>query len=130
MAARAVGRDARVIEAGRPPRDRRVTGAALGCRGDVAGALARRYRAVVAGSARTDGVGVIEPQHRRPGGRRVAGLAGIAGLHVIRRLAGRAAAVMTAHAVTGDARVIEAGGAPSGGVVACVAVERRDDMVG
>jgi len=60
----------------------------------------------------------------------VARFAGIAGLHVIRRLAGRATAVVTAHAIAGDTSVLEAGRAPRGGVVARIAVERRDDMVG
>jgi len=63
VAARAIGRDARVVERGRAPRERRMTRAAFSRRSDVAGVFAVGNRAVVAGRARPQDLHMIDPQH-------------------------------------------------------------------
>ena len=84
--------------------------------------LPGRGRAVVAGGAAAEYLGVIDAGRRLPGGGRMAGLAAAAALDVRGVLAGGLHAVVAAHAVAGDAGVVEARGLPGGRGMAGVAV--------
>ena len=83
--------------------------------------LACGNRAVVAGVAGTDHVGVIHPVHRCEGGNIVAVLTKIGGLNMRRSLAGRVRTIVAAQAVIGDIDMVNVGGNPAGGRMAVIA---------
>lgn len=77
---------------------------------DVARLLARGRYTVMTGAAGPHDLRVIDSHHRRPEVRGVAVLADVGRLDVCGCLAGRVGAVVAAHAVTCDVRMIECRG--------------------
>lgn len=88
---------------------------------DMCRMLAAGCNPIVAGIAGTDHLQVIDREHGDPDVCVVAVFADVAGLDVIRRLALRFRAVVTAEAVARDIHVIEIGRRPACGRVAVVA---------
>jgi hypothetical protein len=98
-----------VIETGRNPSGRRMTGVALCRRHQMAGLLTQRRRSVMTTGTVTDDLGMVDLSHRRKVNNGVAILADIAGLNVLCRLTDRVGRVMAAEAITGDVVMIKIG---------------------
>jgi len=98
------------------------------CRNEVPGVLAVRGCAVVTGRARAENLCVVNVQYRLPNIRRVAVFTNVCRKNVLRVLARRNSAVVTADAVTGYVRMIEICGQPGDGGVAVVAIIAARDM--
>ena len=71
-----------VIKGRHRPVHAAMTNLAGFCGGDMAGTLASRYHAVVAGGASTNNLGMIYPRHRQPAHRRMASITDIAAVDV------------------------------------------------
>ena len=82
-------------------------------RRDVAGGFAHGHAAVVAAEAGTEDCGMLDTDHRAPGGRRVTVLAGAGGGDMSAGLAGGGAAVVAGDAIARDAGVIKARTCPT-----------------
>ena len=128
MAANAVARNISVIERCWSPRNRRVTVVAGIGAVEMCGVLAHGGYAVVAGTAGTDHLGVIDSKYRCENVRRVAVLANIAGRNVLRIFAGGIGAVMAINAIARYVQMIEVCGQPAGRRVTVVAGIAAQDV--
>lgn len=101
---------------------------AFDSRNKVSRILADRGRSVVAGRTGTEHLCMVNVEHRRPNGRRVTVLTDVGCKYVLRVLAGRNSAVVTADAVARYVRMIKVCGQPGYGGVAVVAIIAARDM--
>lgn len=115
MATDAIAGDVQVIEIGRPPGYRGVTVIAGIAAGDVRRMFADGCDAVVAGTAITDDLCVIDSKDRRKNIGRVAVLAHITGLDVCRTFADSLDPIMAIDTIAGDVHVIEVRRQPASG---------------
>lgn len=113
MTAGTVSGDVDVIEVGGQPARRRVTVVASVAAGNVRRVLASRRDTVMAGTAGTQYLRMVDRKDRRPQVRGMAIFTDIARLNVRRALAGRFHAVMAAGTVAGDADVVKIGREPA-----------------
>lgn len=120
VTAAAITNDANVIEIGRHPAGCRMAVVAVIAAGYVRGCLARRDRAVVAGSASTHHLCMIDGQHGCKCDHAMAVLANVGREDMRVVLAGRVGAVMAAHAVARDIDMVEVRRSPGHGRVAIV----------
>jgi hypothetical protein len=95
-----------------------VAAIALLCGDKVFTVHAGRCSPVVTAIADTDDIGMIDPDHRYPGGIAMAILADIGGVDMAAVLTRCRGAVMAAETVVGDAAVVEVGRYPATGGVA------------
>lgn len=107
MAVHAVAGDSRVIECGGQPASGRVTVIAGVTARNMCRVFAGRYHSVMAGTAGTYDLGVVDTHHWRKYIGRMAVFADIRRLNVPAVLAGRLRAVMAADTVAGDIQMIE-----------------------
>ncbi len=119
-----------MVEISRQPARRGVAVVAVGATINVPLVLACRDDAVVAGSAGSDDLRVIDRKDGNPDIRCVAVLADVAGLDVGQVLASGLGAVVAAETIAGDVDVIEVCRHPACRGVAVVAVGATGDMRG
>lgn len=122
VAADAISRDIDVIEVRRQPADCRMAILAVVTAVDMIRALAGRDDAVVAGSAGSKDLRVVDGIDRYPDIRCVAVFADVAGLYMGLRLARRVGTVVAAEAISRDVDVIEIRRQPACCRMAVVAV--------
>ena len=107
VTARAIAGDADVIEIRRQPTGRRMAVIAIVAARDMCWMFTCRRRAVMARTASTDDLCVVDPNCRCKYVGVMAVLANVGGLNMRQALAGGGAAVMTTNAVARDADMIE-----------------------
>jgi len=122
VAADAIAADIHVVEIRRQPADGRVAVIAIVAARNMRCMFAGCRGAVMARAAGSQYLRMVDHYGRLEGGRAVAVLADIGGLHVDRAFARCCRTVMAAHAIPGDACVIENGGKPRGRGMAVVAL--------
>ena len=128
MAAGAISHDVDVIEIRRQPARRRMAIVAAITAVDMVQVLAYCDDTVVAGSAGTNYLRVIDRVNRIPDIRRMAIFADVAGLNVCLILAGRLGTVVAAETVARNVDVIEIRGHPAGCRMTVIAVVTAGDV--
>ena len=110
------------------PRDRRVAFIAFLDTVEVSVIGASCNIAIVAGRTYAQHLPVIDRGRGRPGRRRMAALANVTGIHVIKILTRRFGAVMALDTVPGDIHMIEIGRYPGHCCMAVIAVIAAGEM--
>ena len=128
VAFEAISSDIHMVEIGRNPGHCRMAVIAVTTAGNVRWVFAGCDRAVVAGEAGADDLGVVDGVGRRPGDTIVAILADIGGVDMCQVFAGGIGAVMTSDTVARDIGMIEVGGNPRRGRMAIVAGVAAGDV--
>ena len=107
VAAHAVAGDVEVVEIGGQPPNRRMAVIAICAAADVSCMFASRRHAVMAGTACTQNLRVIDRDDGNERNRAVTVFADVACLHVCRAFASPGSAVMAADAISENAGVVE-----------------------
>jgi len=107
VAAHAVADDVEMVEIGGQPPNRRMAVIAICAAANVSRMLASRRHAVMAGTACTQNLSVVDRDDRNERNRAVTVFADVACLHVCRVLASRGSAVMATGAISEKAGVVE-----------------------
>ena len=128
VAVNAISSDVQMIEIGRQPPRRGMAIVTRIFARQMIQVFARRDNAVMAGTARTDYLHVIDNVYRGEGIRIVAVLTNNGCLYVSRVLTCRGGSIVTATAVVEDIRMIEVRRQPGGACVAVVAACAARDM--
>lgn len=113
VATHAVAGDIEMVEIGGQPPNRRMAVVAICAAADVSCMFACRRHAVMAGTARTQNLRVIDRDDGNERNRTVTVFADVACLHVCRVFAGRGSAVMATYAIIKKAGVVEIRGEPA-----------------